>query len=614
MQSGHIRERLCALPLSPGVYLFKDSRERIIYVGKASRLRNRIRSYFTSRAASSSPKLSSLVEHIADFEFYVTASEEEALVLELNLIKRFRPQYNISLKDDKTFPYLKIEPAGGFPRIVVTRRVMQDGGRYFGPFAGAGSVRIVLHLIKRIFPFRSCTRDINGKDSRACLDYHIGRCLGPCIGAASKEEYGHLIKQVALFLEGKTDAVLRELRRDMDRAAGQLQYEKAAVLRDQIRAVEQVVEEQRIATTVKGEQDVIALARAGDICSVQVFFIRDNKLIGRESFTMDGTRDELPGGVMASFLKQFYGSATSIPPFLLVQHQPEDSRTIQQWLSRRRGSKTRLIVPQRGARKRLVDMVAENAMQELEQRRVSDMSASETIQKALQGLKDMLHLPTWPQRVECYDISDIVGLSAVGSMVVFHDGKPLRSHYRRFRIKGISGADDYAMMQQVLRRRFNRYNDRNGSSVEVWGSVPDLVLIDGGKGHLALAAKALQEAGAGSVPVASIAKEREEIFLPGTTEPLVLPAGSAVLHLLQRIRDEAHRFAITYHRKVRSKEAKVSMLDSIPGIGPRRRKALLERFGSVDAIRAAALDEIASVRTMTKPTAERLKHYLCNCQ
>ncbi|MBI2857220.1 MAG: excinuclease ABC subunit UvrC, partial [Chloroflexi bacterium] len=391
MELPQIQERIRALPLAPGVYLFKDSRGRTIYVGKAARLRNRVRSYFGSKARFT-PKVSRLVEHIVDFEFFVTASEEEALILELNFIKKFRPRYNISLKDDKSFPFLKIDPADGFPRVVITRRMTKDGGRYFGPFASAGSVRIVLQLIKRIFPLRSCTKPITGVDSRACLDYHIGRCVGPCIGAVDRAGYGALARQVTLFLEGRLDAVLRELRSDMASAARDLQYERAAMLRDQIRAVERVIGEQRIATTVRGDQDVIAFVKAGDLSGVQVFFIRHGRLTGRERFTMEGTRHEAPAQVVASFIKQFYSASTSVPPLFLLQHMPEDSRTIRQWLSGKRGGAVRFLAPLRGARKRLVDMVYENARQEQEQRRVQDLSDPQTTTRALEEVKEVLRL------------------------------------------------------------------------------------------------------------------------------------------------------------------------------------------------------------------------------
>ncbi|MEW6033927.1 MAG: excinuclease ABC subunit UvrC [Chloroflexota bacterium] len=608
MPSVQVRERLRALPSEPGVYLFKDARGRIIYIGKAAQLRSRVGSYFGSRSGFST-KLLRLVEQVADFEFYVTSSEEEALVLELNLIKRFRPRYNISLKDDKSFPYLKIDLADDFPRAIITRRVRQDGARYFGPFASAHSVRTTMHLIRKIFPFRSCAKPLTGRESRACLDYHIRRCLGPCIGAVTKEEYAALVRQVILFLEGRQGAVLRELHRQMGLASSRLEYEKAALLRDQVRAVERVIEGQRLATTAKGTQDVVAFTHAGDACVAQVFFIRNDKVTGRECFTLEGTGDEMPDKIMSSFIEQFYSKATTVPPLLLLQHPVEDTRVVQQWLSKKRGGPVRLVVPHRGNRKRLVDMVAENARQEMEQRKARGLAAPEDMLRALTLLAEALHLPRPPQRIECYDISDVAGTSAVGSMVTFEEGMPKRPHYRRFRIKTVEGADDYAMMREVLRRRFRR-----GPAATVpsgpWAITPDLVLIDGGKGHLNAAIESMKEVGAGSIPVASIAKEYEEVFLPGLSGPIVLPDNSPALYLLQRIRDEAHRFALSYHQRLRGRASRASLLDTIPGVGPKRRRALLKRFGSIRAATEASLDDLASVPGMTRAIAERVKQYL----
>ncbi len=610
MSEPYLQERLKALPFHPGVYLFKDSRSRVIYVGKASRLRDRVSSYFGS-PGKFTLKVARLVEHIVDFEFYVTSTEEDALVLELNLIKKFRPRYNISLKDDKSFPYLKIDMADGYPRVIVTRRVLQDHGRYFGPFASASSVRIILNLIKRMFPFRSCTKPINGRALRPCLDYHIKRCPGPCVGAVTKEEYGQIVRQVTLFLEGRLEEVLIEMRADMDSAAEELRFEHAAVLRDQIRAVEQVIQEQRMAAAVKGDQDVIAFARAGDSTTVQVFFVRNGKLIGRERFVLDGTRDEMSSQIMSVFVKQFYGSATNVPPLVLLQHSVEDMPTIQSWLAHKRGSKVALVVPRRGSRKTLVDVVAENARQEQEQRRISDMGASANLSKALDELRQALELPKECQRIECYDISNTGGTHSVGSMVVFEGGKPARDHYRRFRIKTVAGTDDYSMMREVLERRFKRHSGPAGKD-ETWANTPDLVLIDGGKGHLAVAAEVLGKASIPGVALAGIAKEHEEIFVPHNSSPLDIPGDSAGLRLLQRIRDEAHRFAVSYHRDMRSKESKKSLLDAIPGIGPKRRRSLLKRFGSVRDIAEASLEDIVKVPGMNRPAAEKVRQYVQN--
>lgn len=593
------------MPAKPGVYLLKDANNNVLYVGKAANLRNRVGTYFTSPHILSL-KHQRLVAQIEDVEFIATDSEQEALILECNLIKKYRPRYNVRLKDDKTFPYLKINLEEDWPRVYITRRFTKDGSRYFGPFASASSVRQTLRLIKKIFPFRSCNRVITGVEPRPCLDYHIHRCLGPCIGAVSKKDYTEVINQVILFLEGKQELVLRELRRKMEIASQQLQFEKAALLRDQIRAVERVIEGQRIATTVKGEQDVIALAQTKEQAYVEIFFIRNSKLIGREHFLLEGIQDEEPSQIMTSFIKQYYASASSIPAAILLQYPVEDMPVIADWLSGQRKAPVRLQVPRHGDKKQLVDMVAENAYHGLQLYRLKQVATPEAIAPALEELKERLHLPRTPLRIECYDISNIRGALAVGSMVVFDKGLPRPRHYRRFRIKTVAGANDYAMIQEVLRRRFQRH----AMAKDDWAATPDLILIDGGKGQLNAALEAMREQGVDFIPVASLAKEQEETFVPDVSEPLPIPANSPALYLLQRIRDEAHRFALSYHQRLRHKEGMTSVLNSIPGIGAKRKKMLLKRFGSVQAIKDASIEELTSVKGMTSKLAAKVKEYL----
>jgi excinuclease ABC subunit C len=605
MTASYITEQLRGLPASPGVYLFKDAEGNILYVGKAANLRHRVSSYFGT-GQKLTPKLQRMVSRVDDLDYFVTSSEQEALILELNLIKRHHPRYNVRLKDDKTFPYLKIDTSEDWPRVHITRRLEENGGRYFGPFASAKSVRQTLKLIKGIFPFRSCSKPITGTNPRACLEYHIGNCLAPCIGVVSREEYAEVIKQVILFLEGKQERVVQELKSKMNRAAEALDFEKAARLRDQIQAVERVVEGQRIATTVKGEQDAIAFAGDKDQAYVQVFFIRSGKLIGRESFLLQGTRYEEPSQIMTSFIKQFYASSPHIPPLLLLQHPVEDRAMLQDWLQDKRGGRVNIQVPRRGNKKQLVNIVAENAQQGLEQLKIKQLASPTALSAALEEIKRELQLPRLPSRLEGYDISDIQGTAAVGSMVVFDQGKPKPAHYRRFRIKTVSGVNDYAMLQEVLRRRFKRA----GSASDTWAILPDLVLIDGGKGQLNAARATMQEMGAGSVPTASLAKENEEIFISQKPEPIILPKSSPGLQLLQRLRDEAHRFALGYHQRVHKRETFASALDSIPGIGPKRKRALLRQFGSVKAIREASIEELATARGMTQSLAKKIKQYL----
>ncbi len=609
MTSNLIAEQLKQLPPSPGVYLMRDAEGNILYVGKAANLHHRVRSYF-SAGQKLSPKLERMVARVDDFDFFVTTSEQEALILELNLIKRHRPRYNVRLKDDKTFPYLKIDINEDWPRVHITRRLEENGGRYFGPFASAKSVRQTLKVIKGIFPFRSCRKAITGTDLRPCLEYHIHHCLGPCIGIVSKEEYAEVIKQVILFLEGKREMVVQELQSKMKEAAEALDFEKAALLRDQIQAIDRVIEGQRIATTVKGEQDIIAFASDKDQAYVQVFFIRSGKLIGRESFVLQGTRSEQPEQIMTNFVKQFYNSAPHIPLLLLLQYPVEDRAIIEDWLQSKKGAKVHIQVPHRGTKKQLVRIVAENAQQGLEQLKVKQLATPTALAAALAEIERELHLPRLPSRMEGYDISNIGGAAAAGSMVVFEEGKPTPSHYRRFRIKTVSGADDYAMLQEVVKRRFKRSLKSDASTPNTWAILPDLVLIDGGKGQLNSVLAAMREVGADSVPIASLAKENEGIFVPQKREPIVLPRSSPGLQLLQRLRDEAHRFALGYHQKIRKRQTFASALDSILGIGPKRKRALLKQFGSVQAIREASIEELAATRGMSKNLAQKVKEHL----
>ncbi len=592
------------MPNSPGVYLMKDAEGNVIYVGKAANLKHRVQSYF-GRKPRLPFKLQQMVDRVNDLEFFVTNSEQEALILELNLIKRHHPRYNVRLKDDKTFPYLKIDLNEDWPRVYITRRLEENGARYFGPFASAKSVRQTLKMIKGIFPFRSCNKPITGTDPRPCLEYHIHHCLAPCIGATTKEEYAEVINQVIQFLEGKEEMVVQELEKKMKQAAEALNFEQAVILRDQIEAVEKVIEGQRIATMVRGEQDVIAFAEDRDQAYVQVFFIRGGKLIGRDSFILQGTRSESSQQIMTSFIKQFYSSAASIPPLLLPQHPAEDKAIIENWLGKKRGARVRIQVPHRGNKKQLVDIVAENARQGLELLKIKQLAAPAVLETALAEIQKELRLPDLPLRMEAYDISNISGTAAVGSMVVFEKGMTKPAHYRRFRIKTVAGANDYAMLQEVLKRRFKK-----SSEIGSWATLPDLVLIDGGKGQLSAALEAMREMGADTVPVASLAKESEEIFVPQKAESTRLPLSSSGLQLLQRLRDEAHRFALGYHKKVHKKEVFASALDNIPGIGPKRKRALLKHFGSVEAIKEASAEELASVKGMSQKLAQKLKEYL----
>ena len=615
MDRVEIKGQLQSIPTKPGVYLMKDERGKVIYVGKAVNLRNRVRSYFHA-SASYSPKVQRMVERVADLDFIVTDSEIEALILECNLIKKHRPRYNVRLKDDKRYPYIKVTWQEDFPRIYVTRRMQRDGARYFGPFTAVWAVHQTLDLLRRVFPYLTCKRRITGTDKRACLYYHIGRCTGPCIGAVSKERYRAMIEQVCLFLEGKQEEIVASFRREMEEAAEKLDYERAATLRDQIQAIERVIEKQKIVSVAMSDQDVIALARGDGQACVQVFFIRQGKLIGREYFVLAGTEDEEDEEVMASFIKQFYDEAAYIPSEILLQKEIEEAAIIQDWLRGKGSAPVALRVPRRGRKRELVRMAAENAAETLAHLQAQWMIDESKGLAALTELQEYLSLEGPPARIECYDISDIQGMAATGSMVVFVKGVPRKSDYRRFKIRTVEGADDYAMMREVLRRRFKRAQEGNKGELtgtkeaEPWALIPDLIIVDGGKGQLNAALEVLKEYGLEDLPVVGLAKEREEIFVPGRPEPITLPRGSQGLFLVQRIRDEAHRFAIGYHRRLRRKGGLASTLEEIPGIGPKRRRSLLKRFASIEAIREATVEELAAVEGMNRPAAERVKEYL----
>ena len=602
----------------------KDARNEVLYVGKASILRNRLRSYFGSPNGQP-PKIRRMMSRMTDFEFIVTDTEAEALILENTLIKRYRPHFNARLKDDKTYPYLKIDLNEEFPRVYITRQVGNDGARYFGPFATASSVRKTMDLIKKLFPYRSCTKTITGRDPRPCLEYYIHRCVAPCSGLATEEEYARVIQQVIMFMEGNTEGVTRELKKRMEEAAEELEFERAAVLRDQIKGIDQVAEEQqvKVESNPGGDMDFIGLSQGANETWVEIFFIRRGKLIGRDHFFMEGTQDDSPDVIMGQFVRQFYQTALVIPPLVYIQHPIEDQELVRGWLRERRGGGIRLVSPQRGQQKKLMDVVVENAVQGLAQHRIKWLNNSDVLHQAMSELEEELSLPALPLRMECYDISHVQGSNLVGSMVVFQDGRPKTSHYRRFQIKSVDGVDDYASMQEMLRRRFKRLADARAQKQEiaaangeeqkdfsVWDIEPDLVIIDGGKGHLSAALEVLLELGLDDIPLSSLAKENELLFVPHTSEPIELPRNSQGLYLVQRIRDEAHRFAITYHRNLRSKSSLKSSIDMVTGIGPKRKRMLLRRFGSIQGIKDAPVDDIAAVPGLTRSLAVRLKQTL----
>lgn len=615
----HVRTQVETFPHKPGIYLMRDVGGTVIYVGKAVDLRNRVRSYFHPSAWEYS-KVRALVSEVADLDFIVTDSELEALILEANLIKEHRPRYNVRLKDDKHYPYIKVTWADPFPKVLITRRMEQDGSRYFGPFTSTPAVYQTLDLLRKSFPYLTCDREITGRDARPCLYYDIKLCLGPCIGAATQEEYRAMVRGLARFLEGHGEEVIADMEKRMRAAADALDFEQAATLRDQLQAVQHIVERQKIVSSAGADQDVIAFAREeGDAC-VQVFFIRGGKLLGREYFVLEGAQDEDRQEVIAAFLKQFYEEAAYIPPEVLLPQQIEEALIIEQWLKQKRGAKVVLHVPQRGRKRELVALAAENATETLSALRAQWQADAHKHEQALAELQQALGLSQSPARIECYDISTTQGTEIVGSMVVFVQGVPRKSDYRHFIVRSVQGQDDYASMREVLQRRFRRWQMATSDlspgggtkgDIKGWAKLPGLLIVDGGRGQLGVAVEVLQEFDLlDRVPVVGLAKQREEIFLPGRVEPVLLPPRSQGLFLVQNVRDEAHRFAITHHRARRQRMGVASQLDSISGVGPARRKALLKAFGSLDAIRAATVEQLAAVPGIPRTVAVAIKEHL----
>ena len=590
-----LSEKLSTLPDRPGVYLMKDVQGKIIYVGKAINLKNRVRSYFQS-SRNHSPKVKSMVARIADLETVITASEIEALILECNLIKKHHPRYNISLRDDKSFPYIKVTVNEDFPRLFPTRRVQKDGARYFGPYTDSGAMHATIRLLRQLFPIRTCrSLDV----PRPCLQFHIKRCLAPCAGLIDATAYGAMIKEVCLFLEGRSDTVVRSLRQRMLAAAEELQFERAAQLRNQLAAVEKVTEKQNIVTG-SGDHDVVGLARSAFGACVQMLFVRSGKMVGQERFMLTGSDQEDDAAVLGAFVQQYYHQASFIPREILLPLPLPDQDLISNWLNEQKEGKVELLLPQRGTKKDLLLMASGNAAEALAAQAAKAESQEAKTTGAVAELGRYLGLRHEPVRIECFDISHIQGAETVASMVVFENGEAKKSDYRRFKLRTVEGKpDDFRSMQEVVARR---YLDADPAGL------PDLVIIDGGKGQLSSALAIIRGAGL-AMPVVGLAKEFEHIFREGESELVILPRHSQALYLVQRVRDEAHRFAITYHRKLRSKRNMVSVLDHVAGIGPKRRKALWDHFGSLAKIKAAAAAELAQAPGMTTTAAAAVYHF-----
>ena len=653
-----LRERLRAAPRGPGVYVMRDLAGKVSYVGKAAVLQNRLRSYFTG-IPSLPERTRQLVERVFDFEVVACSSGREALILENTLIKRHRPRYNVRLKDDKNYLYLKVPAPGSpgtfapgtareklraprgeagqratlFPRPYYTRKVQRDGARYFGPYTSAQSLRGTVRALRTIFPFRTCSDEVFRR-GRVCLDYHIKRCSGPCEGRIDEAAYARLLEQVETFMEGRSQVLGAEMRRQMEDAAAHLDYELAARFRDRLRAIDRIGERQDVLSGRKGDHDAVAIAIEAGRGMAAVLTVRGGRVIGMETHEVEGVGDRSPAECLSAFIPQLYGSSPQVPRVVLTSDPLEDATDIADFLSGERGGPVDVRAPRRGELRRLVDRARETALAALRQRRVVEDFDAERTESLLSDLATRLDLEQPPRRIECYDISNTMGTNSVGSMVVFEDGRPRPAHYRHFGIKTVEGADDFASMEETLRRRFARHlqargdagaggdipvDDPDGANGEEgqtpvaagrrrraggaaedsFAALPDLVLIDGGKGQLSAAHAVLVEAGLGDVAVFGLAKRNEELFRPQSPDPIIIPRDTPTLFLVQRVRDEAHRFAITRHRAKRAKAALRSPLDSVPGLGPVRKRALLRRFGSVDAIGEATVEELAELVPQT---------------
>ncbi len=628
-----VAEKLKTLPTNPGCYIYKDAKGEVLYVGKAINLRNRVRSYFQA-SANHGLRISRLVGKVEDLETMVVDTELEALVLECNLIKKYRPPYNVRLRDDKSYPYITITKEA-FPRVLFTRRVRKDGARYFGPYTSSYNVRDTLQLLHKVFPLIPCGKSWSGKpEQKPCLYYHLGRCLGPCAGLSDPAEYKKVIERVERFLQGRDEEILDDLKREMHAASEALDFERAGSLRDQILALAHVLQRQKVLSTDAVDQDVIAVVKDDRGAAIQMLYIRGGKLIGQRQYFLDGSSEAAPGEAVQEFVKQYYNEAPDLPREILLPVEIEERNIVQSWLRQQKGSAVTVEVPQGGEKLRLVEMAAANAEQALTQL-AQELDAREAWAEEATGmLQDALGLPEPPMRVEGYDISNVQGMAPVGSMVVTENGQPAKAEYRRFKIRfHPESPNDFAMMHEVLTRRFRAYLDGD----EKFQTLPNLIMIDGGKGQLGAALKARDELGL-TVPMVGLAKRHELIYLPieapSLDEPapvpearteysydraapktyayreVELPLQSPGLMLLRKLRDEAHRFALTYHRKIRDKRVSGSALEEIPGVGPRRKRLLLRTFGSLEAIRRASVEELASVPTMTKSMAERVRDYL----
>lgn len=609
-----IEEELKKLPDKPGVYIMKDENGEIIYVGKAISLKKRVRQYFQS-SKNNTPKVNAMVKNISEFEYIIVDNEVEALILEANLIKKNRPKYNILLRDDKQYPYIKITTNEKYPRVIKTRRVIKDGAKYFGPYPSVYAVNDTLDIIRNLYPMRSCKKNLEknmGKD-RPCLNYHIGRCLAPCQGNVDEGKYMEMIDEIIMFLNGKEDKLISIIEEKMKKASEELDFENAAKYRDQINSLEVILEKQKIVSTTLIDQDIIGMAKGIDDACLQVFFVRGGKIVGREHFILSDVEYDERKDILSSFVKQFYIGTAYIPKEILVEAEFDDMGAVSKWLSNKKGSKVVIKVPKRGEKNALMEMVQQNAIITLKQHGENMKRKLEEKENALKELKEVLKLQKIPNRIEAYDISNIQGIESVGSMVVFEGGVSKKSDYRRFKIKSVIGPDDYASMKEIISRRFNRgikekeLIEKNKIQIKDFSIFPDLIMIDGGKGQVNIAEEVLKDLGL-TIPICGLVKDdnhrtRGIIY---KNEEIDLAENSSTFRMITRIQDEAHRFAISYHRSLRDKKMFKSVLDDIKGVGEKRKKALLKTFGSIEGIKTASIEELANVDGMNRKVAEEV--------
>ena len=606
------------LPDKPGVYLMKNSLGEVIYVGKAKILKNRVKSYFQN-SKNHSEKVRVMVKNISEFEYIVTDSEMEALILECNLIKKYSPKYNILLKDDKFYPFIKITIKDDYPRVFVTRNFAKDGSKYFGPYTNGAAVYETINLIYKIFPLRTCKLAIreNGEKVRPCLNYHIKKCFGPCGGHITKEEYGKMISDIIDVLSGKETYVTKMLKDEMERAAEELEFEKAAALRDKILSIEAIVERQKIFKTMEGDEDFINIEQDEKDSCIQVFFSRDGKIIGREHFIFENTANEGIGEIIEEFIATFYGGTAKVPKTIFVP-EINELELMEEYLTIKRGSKVWIKVPQKGQKKDMLEMVKNNAQITLEKFKDKYLKDKELNRVSLLELQELLSLDEWPSRIEAYDISNIQGVDSVGTMIVFEEGRAKNSDYRRFKIKTVKGANDYDSMREILTRRFNHGLDEIKAiqqrdlklSAGKFSTFPDLIMMDGGKGQVNIALEVLKSLNI-DIPVCGLVKDdkHQTRGIVYNNKELIINRGSNLMQLIRRIQDEVHRFAITYHRSLRDKRTLHSILDDIPNVGEKRRRALLMKFGSVDNIKKATIEELLDTQSIDKKSAQSIYNY-----